>query len=147
MDPSHVRKQKGNNATALNELEKHFRDKIQRWRAALTETANLFGWDSQVIRSESKLIDKIVEDILWKLNHISSNDLNGLVGIQKRIEKIESLLCIGSPDVRMVCVWGMGGIGKTTLATTVYNSLYSQFEGGYCLAHIQEESERHGLNH
>ncbi|XP_060668154.1 disease resistance protein RUN1-like [Ziziphus jujuba] len=118
MDPSHVRKQKGNNATAPNELEKHFRDKIQRWRAALTEAANLSGWDSQ-----------------------------GLVGIQKRIEKIESLLCIGSPNVRMVCVWGMGGIGKTTLATAVYNSLYSQFEGGYFLANIREESKRYGLNH
>ncbi|XP_048324760.2 disease resistance protein RPV1-like [Ziziphus jujuba] len=46
MDPSHVQKQKGNNATGLNELEKHFRDKIQRWRAALTEAANLSGRDS-----------------------------------------------------------------------------------------------------
>lgn len=53
IDPSHVRKQEGTYAAAFDELEKCFRDemdKIQEWRGALTEAANLSGWDSQIIR-------------------------------------------------------------------------------------------------
>ena len=41
----------------------------------------------------------------------------------------------------------MGGIGKTTLATVVFNRFASQFEGHCFLANVREESKKYGLNH
>ena len=47
VDPSEVRKQKGNFEVALAEQENKFKnniEKVQRWRAALNEAASLSGW-------------------------------------------------------------------------------------------------------
>ena len=45
------------------------------------------------------------------------------------IRELESLLCLKSNEVRMLGIWGMGGIGKTTLAKVIYERLSHQFEG------------------
>ncbi|KAK9205178.1 hypothetical protein WN943_015445 [Citrus x changshan-huyou] len=48
VDPSHVRKQIGSFGVSISELEKRFPDKKQSWGSALTEAANLSGFDSHV---------------------------------------------------------------------------------------------------
>ena len=50
VDPSDVRKQMGIFAQAFAEHEERLKDnmeKVQTWRATLTEVANLSGWHSQ----------------------------------------------------------------------------------------------------
>ncbi|KAK7343085.1 hypothetical protein VNO80_26048 [Phaseolus coccineus] len=86
----------------------------------------------------------IVGDILRKLTARYPNQLKGLVGIEENYEQIESLLRILSREVRMLGIWGMGGIGKTTLATALYAQLSSEFEGGCFLTNVRENSSRHG---
>ncbi|CAL2279797.1 unnamed protein product [Prunus armeniaca] len=152
ISPSDVRKQKGNYALAFRQLEKRFKDnidKVHKWRDALTKAANLSGFDaSEKTESEAALVKKVVEDIWTKLIHESSCDLKGLVGIKSRIQQIESLLCLDSPGVCCMGIWGMGGIGKTTLATAVFNRLASKFEAACFLANVREKSEQTagGLN-
>lgn len=77
---------------------------------------------------------------MTKLNRKSSSVLKGLVGIEWKIEQIERLLCINSPDVFTVGIWGMVGIGMTTL-DAVYHSVSSKFEASCFLANVMEESE------
>nr|XP_048320414.1 disease resistance protein RPV1-like [Ziziphus jujuba var. spinosa] len=85
VDPSHVRKQEGIYGIAIAKLEKRFKNnkeyyKVQKWRAALTEAASLSGWDSQITRPESKLVEEIVDYIAKKL--FCSMSSNMLVGIR-----------------------------------------------------------------
>ena len=94
-------------------------------------------------RSESELIKKIIEDILEKLNQKASKYFNkGLVGFESRIEEIKSLLCLESSDVRVVGIWGMGGLGKTTLARAIYDEIYPQFDRCYFIPNTREQLQR-----
>ncbi|KAF4355031.1 hypothetical protein F8388_026532 [Cannabis sativa] len=154
IDPSHVRKQKGSYEVAFAQLQQRFHiDKVKEWRDALESAANLSGWDSLNTRPESKLVEAIVEDIINKLNSVyvssssSDDDAKGLVGISKRYEQVMSLLTIESYDIRVVGIWGIGGIGKTTLASVIFTRLISRFEGGCFLPNVREEAQKHGLNH
>ncbi|KAL5776096.1 hypothetical protein ACOSP7_009022 [Xanthoceras sorbifolium] len=148
VNPSDVRNQTGSFGDTFAEHEKLFHgsslDRVQRWRDALKEVAKISGLDSRVIKPESVLIETIVKDVLRRLNDLSSSDSSNLVGIDSRIQEIESLMCIGSKDVCSIGLWGIGGIGKTTLAGAVFGKISCQFEGSYFIHNVREESERSG---
>ena len=84
---------------------------------------------------------------IWKrLNDASPSKLRGLVGVDSRIEQINKLLSTVPSDVRTIGIWGMGGIGKTTIAGAFYDSFSSQYEGHHFLQNIRQESEKGRLN-
>ncbi|XP_031262344.1 toll/interleukin-1 receptor-like protein [Pistacia vera] len=130
VDPSDVRKQSGNFRDAFVKRDP---SDVLKWKTALTEAANLSGWNSMTIRPESKLIDGIVKDILKKLDDMSSSSISeGLVGMDSHIKQIKSLLS----ECQIVGIWGMGGIGKTTIAEASYNQISRQFEGHCFIANV-----------
>ncbi|KAG2668404.1 hypothetical protein I3760_15G158900 [Carya illinoinensis] len=56
------------------------------------------------------------------------------------------LTSIGANDVRMVGIFGYGGVGKTTLAKAIYNSIAFQFEASCFLENIRRTSnQEYGL--
>ncbi|XP_061997746.1 disease resistance protein RPV1-like isoform X2 [Rosa rugosa] len=152
VDPSDVRKQCGSYADAFVEHEKRFKDpmnKVLRWRNALTTAANISGFDSQTIRPESELVKRVVNDILAKLDGKSQNagGLERWVGMDKHIIQLVELLCLNSRDVHIVGIWGMGGIGKTTIADAVYHRLSFEFEACCFIKDVREKASetKHGL--
>jgi len=97
-------------------------------------------------RDDAKLVDGIVQDVLSKLNQVDQGKSKGLVGIEKQISSIESLLHLESEDVRVLGIWGMPGIGKTTIAEEAFLKLRSKYESCCFMANVREESERYGVS-
>jgi hypothetical protein len=95
-----------------------------------------------LIRCESRFIEKIVEDVLNKVNYTPLNVAIHPIGIDARVEKMKALLNLGKPDVSIVGIYGMGGIGKTNLAKAIYNQIYDGFEGSCFLLNIKEILEQ-----
>ncbi|XP_060673956.1 disease resistance protein RUN1-like [Ziziphus jujuba] len=104
-------------------------------------------------RGESEFVQEIVKNIVERLKQYQSSDeqyFKGLIGIKENIKEIESLLSIGSKDIRLTGIWGMGGMGKTTLAKVVFKKLSdSQSFEGFCF--LNDVREKHkgpgGLDH
>ncbi|KAL7224532.1 hypothetical protein ACSBR1_025904 [Camellia fascicularis] len=152
VDPSEVRKQKGNFGKRFDELVSKLEmememetEKVQSWKKALKEVGNLAGFTfpNPAIGSESKLIEEIVGKIFDYLNVYSSVD-EGLVGMDSHMEEVIKLLGLGN-DVCIVGIWGMGGIGKTTIAQVVYDRISWQFDGCCFIENVRAVSKECGI--
>ncbi|KAG5564735.1 hypothetical protein RHGRI_000812 [Rhododendron griersonianum] len=144
--PSDVRKQTGDLQDAFAEHEKCFREgsdgKVKKWRAALTVAANLSGRHllNETNGDEAELIKMIIEDVR-KVNPTLLNVPAHRVGLDRRVEELNVLLNMEFNHVGIVAIWGMGGIGKTTIAKRLFNLIRHKFERSGFLENVRETSQ------
>ncbi|XP_019167597.1 PREDICTED: protein SUPPRESSOR OF npr1-1, CONSTITUTIVE 1-like [Ipomoea nil] len=148
IDPSHVRKQTGRSfEEAFAKHEENFTDdnegkaKVERWRKALTEAGNIAGHHLQGDKYngfETKCIEAVIADISKQLPPPPSVQ-KSLVGLESRLEEIRRKLKVWDEDVKLVLgLWGMGGIGKTTIARATFDRFSSGFDDSCFLADVRK---------
>ncbi|KAL4286121.1 hypothetical protein AHAS_Ahas19G0054500 [Arachis hypogaea] len=149
VDPSHVRRQKGSYhaAFAMHEKSsKHSHEMLEKWKDALLQAANLSGFDSRTYRTESDLIEDIIQMIVHKLDHKYTSEFRSPFIYDQNYACIESVLT-HSRGIKTIGIWGMGGIGKTTIAAAIFQEFSPKYQGSCFLANVREESSRHGLSY
>ncbi|WJX42959.1 hypothetical protein P8452_30129 [Trifolium repens] len=147
VDPSQVRHQTGEFGkafqNALNKLYKVDEFMVPKWRDSLRDAAGLAGFVVLNSRNESEVIKDIVENVTRFLDKTDLFIADNPVGLESRVQDIIQLLDTQqSNNVLLLGMWGMGGIGKTTIAKAIYNKIGRNFEGRSFLANIREVWEK-----
>ncbi|XLS56126.1 hypothetical protein HN51_005881, partial [Arachis hypogaea] len=145
--PCDVRHQIGTFQEAFKKHEqRHDTEKVQRWRDALKQVAAYSGWTSKN-QDEAVLVENIAQHIFEILIPKLPSSMKNLVGIESRVEQVISQIGLGLNDVRYIGIWGMGGIGKTTIAGVVFETIRSRFEVACFLADVREQCEKKDITH
>ncbi|KAL7582160.1 disease resistance protein RPV1 [Lactuca sativa] len=140
VEPTEVRNQSGAVGKAF---AKHENDEAAgKWKEVLKEAADLAGWELKNTANghEAKLIQKIIEEISLQLRSIDFNADEKLIGMETRVKDAVSSLEIGTDDVRVIGIKGMGGAGKTTLARAVFDQISFRFEAKSFVENVRENS-------
>ncbi|XVF77538.1 hypothetical protein PTKIN_Ptkin14bG0052900 [Pterospermum kingtungense] len=125
VDPTFLRNQTGKVEEAFAKHEERYKEnkeKTQKWRSALTEVSNVKGWHLND-RHETEFIDDIVEKIYSLVPHeligpiIPSKDFMPSKSSNLTFNQI--LEALQTTGVNMIGLYGMPGVGKTTLAKQV----------------------------
>ncbi|RVW74930.1 Protein suppressor of npr1-1, constitutive 1 [Vitis vinifera] len=92
-------------------------------------------------RSEAEFIQRIYEDIAIRLNRTPLDMGYNIVGMDFHLTQLKSLIKVELDEVLMVGIYGIGGIGKTTISKAIYNDISSQFDGCSFLGNVGGKCE------
>ncbi|XP_039164464.1 disease resistance protein RPV1 [Eucalyptus grandis] len=149
VEPSQLRYPTGKLRDAISAHEKNMDEMVvKEWKEVLKEVSLLKGWESEKIANgyEGSLVQIVVRNVTRELKGLYQLDVpKHLVGIDDHVEEIMSEIDAKPNDTRIIGIYGMAGIGKTTLAKVLYNKLSSRYHFRSFVANIRVESQHTGI--
>ncbi|XP_048133384.1 disease resistance protein RPV1-like isoform X3 [Rhodamnia argentea] len=150
--PYEVRELMGNFGKAFEERKHRFKmeDVKEKGPEALRKVADLRTFESEKFESghEGKLVEELVKIITDELRRDFPHPLPAdLVGFDNHVAEVTRLADTASSEVQNIVIYGIGGIGKTTLATHVYHKLLDDFKYHSFIKDTRETIQSKGIVH
>lgn len=89
------------------------------------------------------MVGEIARDISRRVTLMHKIETGNIVGMKAHMEALNYLLDLESNEVLMVGIWGMGGIGKTSIAKCLYDQLSPKFRARCFTDNIKSVSKDH----
>ncbi|KOM28220.1 hypothetical protein LR48_Vigan511s004300 [Vigna angularis] len=143
VDPSQVRHVSGPFGSGFESHEKRFeKNTVSKWKEALKKVGGIAGWVFNH-SEENDLIQRLVRRVLKELSNTPMGVPEFAVGLDERVEKVMEVLQVQSNGVKVLGLYGMGGVGKTTLAKALFNALVNRFEHRCFISDVRQVSSKH----
>ncbi|KAG0588041.1 hypothetical protein KC19_2G211000 [Ceratodon purpureus] len=126
---------------------RHDKNSIEQWRADLEQASKLMGWEH--VGAQGRLEGDLVKEIVEKILNLANKPLPLFVGdyvfgIKEVVEDIIQTIDT-KKTMLMLGLWGMGGIGKSTLARELYNRLRGRFDASCYIEDVTEKVLQGGV--
>ncbi|XP_039174119.1 TMV resistance protein N-like isoform X1 [Eucalyptus grandis] len=139
VEPEDVKLKTPQYRDALLEHAIKFPDEVKAWRKTLAKVDEIKGWNVKKDQSQASIVKLVIERVLEKLKTKQKSVTEYLVGLDDRVKDLTELVDLDDHVVRLIGIYGMGGIGKTTVAKVIFNQLSSHF--GKCCSFLEDVQE------
>ncbi|KAF7850291.1 hypothetical protein BT93_L5646 [Corymbia citriodora subsp. variegata] len=160
VEPWVVKHQKGKYGESfIKHKRRRDAETIRKWKNALTHIAGISGFVLKDIDNGYHGLLKRVVSRLWQdLRMDEQEGTENLVGIDRDVPEMMRKLGVDYQEEQVVkglktmescvmAIWGLLGVGKTTLAKVVYNKIGHLFHSCSFLEDVEDEIKQNGMVH
>eukprot|EP00253_Pinus_taeda_P007524 PITA_07524 len=135
------------------EKQRHGTQTIHEWRKVLSDVANKSGLELDASNGDTgELLCKVVENVL-RICPPPLDVAKYPTGLEKKFKELEKTVLSeqhrskNQAGAKVVGIWGLGGIGKTTLARYFLKVKRSDYQMSSILFDVKDDAAKIGLNY